>query len=109
MSKSELILLFNPDNEENMLDQLSKLLDDSTGGKHPSMIIVNRKTWTILEGLFQEKVKARYGIGKPKEYERAGIDIDPQKRGFPSLMFQDIPIVSVSGDNIIALKVGEYE
>jgi len=85
-TKSKLILLFNTDDHEDILGQLGKEIDlHSWAGQlntFPSMIIVNKDMWTLIEAELQLLLQS--------------------KKGYASVMYRGIPIVPIDGDNIIS-------
>jgi hypothetical protein len=136
---SELVLLFNYDKSEDILDKLTEAFDkhssSSSIDKVPSMIIVSKKTWYLIEGALEPLLSAHYGKktngsksqtkkdsvpsnqiaeeGQKStkstptipQYDKVNTTEDPQS-GFASLSFRSRPIVAIDGDNIVAWRVG---
>lgn len=103
MAKSELALLFNPDNDgEPVLSQLDKEFDEHhVAGQLktiPSLIVCSKVTWVRLEmelyPIFTSKGKL---IKEPK--------VVP-KDGYSSLIYRARPIVAVNGNDIVSARVG---
>ena len=112
---SELVLVFDTLAEEDVLDQLSAEFDKhSEAGNRdhsPSLIIVNKKVWGLIETEISKALLARYKTRKLPGYDKVTATsrsghVEPAKAGFNAVSFRARPVVAIDGDNVISARVG---
>jgi hypothetical protein len=95
----ELVLLFKPVGKDNILGQLARAIDKHSypGNKdmRPSLILVNKKSWTYIKNEMKALLALRYKLN----YK----DDDSQE-----LQFRGIPILTIKHMDKI-LKIIEEE
>ncbi len=101
----ELVVLFNPPNDgKKVLPQLDEEVKDLRD--HWTLVVCSKMTWTRIEEELQPMLNARYEATEVKPYDRQNIKEDPAKLGFASLEYRKRPVVAISGENIVAARVG---
>lgn len=110
---SQLVLLFDTDHMENVLDQLGKAIDAHSPAEWPShgpqMILVRKEVWLKLE---MECARARKSKDLPKydiAYGDQGVDITSrnERKGYNAIIVRGRPVVPMPAqENIVADRLG---